>query len=122
MIAKVITWGETRQEAIDRMQRALAEFILSGIKSNIVLHRSILRHPKFLDGSYTTQFLEKNFEMIEPEMFKEVDDHVFLISAAISAYNDRKSKDVRGLNIVSKLEKNWSQDHVKDVICILKQI
>lgn len=105
MIAKVITWGETRQEAVDRMQRALTEFILSGIKSNIVLHRSILRHPKFLDGSYTTQFLEKNFEVIEPDLFKEVDDHVFLISAAITAYNDRKSKDVRQLNIFS----NWKK-------------
>ena len=106
MIAKVITWGETRQEAIDRMQRALTEFILSGIKSNIVLHRSILRHPKFLDGSYTTQFLEKNFEVIEPDLFKEVDDHVFLISAAITAFNDRKSKDVRQLNLFS----NWKRE------------
>lgn len=105
MIAKVITWGETRQEAIDRMQRALTEFIISGIKSNIVLHRSILRHPMFIDGSYTTQFLDKNFEMMEPDLFKEVDEHVFVISAAISAYNDRKSKDVRGLNIVS----NWKR-------------
>jgi len=105
MIAKVITWGETRQEAIDRMQRALTEFIISGIKSNIVLHRSILRHPMFTDGSYTTQFLDKNFEMMEPDLFKEVDEHVFVISAAISAYNDRKSKDVRGLNIVS----NWKR-------------
>jgi acetyl-CoA carboxylase, biotin carboxylase subunit len=103
MIAKVITWGETRQEAIDRMQRALTEFILSGIKSNIVLHKTILKHPKFLDGSYTTQFLEKNFEVLEPELFKEVDDEVFLIAAAITAYNDRKSKDVRQLNTIS----NW---------------
>lgn len=103
MIAKVITWGETRQEAIDRMQRALTEFILSGIKSNIVLHKTILKHPKFLDGSYTTQFLEKNFEVLEPELFKEVDDHVFLISAAITAFNDRKSKDVRQYSVFS----NW---------------
>lgn len=105
MIAKVITWGETRQEAIDRMQRALTEFILSGIKSNIVLHKTILKHPKFLDGSYTTQFLEKNFEVIEPELFKEVDEHVFLIAAAITAFNDRKSKDVRQLNTLSKWKK-----------------
>jgi len=105
MIAKVITWGETRQEAIDRMQRALTEFVLSGIKSNIVLHKSILKQEKFLDGSYTTQFLEKHFKMMEPELFKEVDDHVFLIAAAISAYNDRKSKDVRQLNVFSKWKK-----------------
>ena len=102
MIAKVITWGDTREAAIQRMQRALTEFILSGIKSNIVLHKSILKHPKFLDGTYTTQFLEKNFEVIEPELFKEVDDPVFLIAAAITAFNDRKSKDVRQLNMLSK--------------------
>lgn len=105
MISKVITWGETREEAIGRMQRALTEFILTGIKTNIVLHKTILDHPKFLDGSYTTQFIEKNFEVIEPLLFKQVEDPVFLIAAAISAYNDRKSKDVRQLNVVS----NWKR-------------
>lgn len=105
MIAKVITWGETREEAIERMQRALTEFVLTGIKTNIPLHKTILNHPKFRDGSYTTQFIEKNFEVIEPQLFKEVDDPVFLIAAAITAYNDRKSKDVRQLNIVS----NWKR-------------
>lgn len=105
MIAKLITWGETREEAIDRMQRALSEFVLTGIKTNIVLHKTILDHPKFRDGSYTTQFIEKNFEVIEPQLFKEVDDPVFLIAAAITAYNDRKSKDVRQLNLTS----NWKR-------------
>lgn len=105
MIAKVITWGETREEAIERMQRALTEFVLTGIKTNISLHKTILNHPKFRDGSYTTQFIEKNFEVIEPQLFKEVDDPVFLIAAAITAYNDRKAKDVRQLNIVS----NWKR-------------
>lgn len=105
MIAKVITWGETRKEAIDRMQRALTEFILTGIKTNISLHKTILDHPKFRDGSYTTQFIEKNFEVIEPLMFKQIEDPVFLIAAAITAYNDRKAKDVRQLNIVS----NWKR-------------
>ncbi|MGZ3725996.1 MAG: acetyl-CoA carboxylase biotin carboxylase subunit [Pseudobdellovibrio sp.] len=103
MIAKVITWGDTREEAIDRMTRALSEFVLTGIKSNIVLHKTILKHPKFLDGSYTTQFIEKNFEVIEPEIFKDIEDPVFLIAAAITAYQDRQSKDVRRLNVAS----NW---------------
>lgn len=101
MLAKVITWGETRDEAIRRMQRSLTEFILTGVKSNIVLHKTILDHPQFLDGSYTTQFIEKNFQVEEPELFKLVDDRVFLIAAAITAYNDRKSKDVRQLNTIS---------------------
>lgn len=103
MIAKVITWGDNREEAIDRMDRALSEFVITGIKTNIVLHKSILKHPKFLDGTYTTQFIEKNFEVLEPEIFKAVEDPVFLIAAAITAYQDRKSKDVRRLNVAS----NW---------------
>jgi acetyl-CoA carboxylase biotin carboxylase subunit len=105
MIAKVIVWGDTREEAIDRMQRTLTEFILTGIKTNIVLHKTILDHPKFRDGSYTTQFLSKNFEVIEPQLFKATEDHVFLISAAITAYQDRKSKDVRHLNLASQWKK-----------------
>ncbi len=103
MIAKVITYGDTREEAIDRMDRALSEFVLTGIKTNIVLHKSILKNPKFLDGSYTTQFIEKNFEVLEPELFKDIDDPLFLIAAAIEAYKDRQSKDIRRLNVAS----NW---------------
>lgn len=103
MISKLITWGDSREETINRMQRALSEFVLTGIKTNIVLHKTILDHPTFRDGSYTTQFIEKNFEVIEPEMFKQVEDPVFLIAAAIEAYNDRKSKDIRQLNVTS----NW---------------
>ncbi|MBY0553313.1 acetyl-CoA carboxylase biotin carboxylase subunit [bacterium] len=103
MIAKVITYGDSREEAIDRLERALSEFVLTGIKTNIVLHKSILKNPKFLDGSYTTQFIEKNFEVLEPELFKDIDDPLFLISAAITAYQDRQTKDVRRLNVAS----NW---------------
>jgi acetyl-CoA carboxylase, biotin carboxylase subunit len=103
MIAKVITWGETREEAIDRMDRALSEFVLTGIKTNISLHKTVLHHKKFLDGSYTTQFIEKNFEVLEPDIFKDIDDPLFLIAAAITAFQDRKSKDVRRFNVAS----NW---------------
>lgn len=105
MMAKIITWGENRTEAIRRMDRSLTEFILTGVKSNIALHKTILTHPQFLDGSYTTQFIERNFQVSEPELFKLVDDKVFLIAAAITAYQDRKSKDVRQLNLVSHWKK-----------------
>lgn len=101
MIAKVIVWGETREEAIHRMNSALSEFIITGIKTNIVLHKTVLKHEKFLNGTYTTQFIEKNFEVLEPQFFKEVEDPVFLISAAIAAYQDRKSKDVRNYHDIA---------------------
>lgn len=92
MIAKVVTWGQTREEAINRMKRALIEFTLTGVKSNIVLHQSILKADKFLDGSYTTQFCEKDLIINQPDLFKHIDDKVFLIAAAIASYKQRESK------------------------------
>lgn len=94
MIAKLITWGKTREEAIQRMNRALTEFTLTGVKSNIVLHKSILKNKMFISGEYTTQFCEKDLKIENPDIFKFVDDKIFLISAAISAYKDREKNPV----------------------------
>ncbi|PIU00195.1 MAG: acetyl-CoA carboxylase biotin carboxylase subunit [Bdellovibrionales bacterium CG10_big_fil_rev_8_21_14_0_10_45_34] len=105
MLAKVIAFGHTREEAISRLSRALDEYSITGIKTNIVLHKSILAHPKFLDGSYTTQFIEKDFSGKYIDLFKYVDDRVFLISAAIEAYNQQKSLGVWDVNLASQWKK-----------------
>lgn len=102
MIAKLIAWGKTREDAIRRLDRALTEFTLTGIKTNIVLHKSILAAPKFVDGSYTTQFCEKDLEIKMPKLFRVVDDHVFLITAAIAAFNDKKTKNVSEYSVASR--------------------
>jgi acetyl-CoA carboxylase biotin carboxylase subunit len=102
MIAKLIAWGPTRADAIRRLDRALTEFTLTGIKTNIVLHKSILRAEQFLDGSYTTQFIEKHLQIKMPKLFRIVDDHVFLITAAIAAYNDKKAKNVSEYSVASR--------------------
>jgi len=59
LVAKIIAFGDTREEAIARMQRALGECRIEGIKTNIPLHRRILTDPAFLKGRYSTNFLEK---------------------------------------------------------------
>jgi acetyl-CoA carboxylase biotin carboxylase subunit len=105
MICKVIAWGRTRELAIQRMQRALTEFTLTGIRTNIVLHKSILEHPKFRDGSYTTQFCENDLVVTEPALFRFVDDHVFLISAALQAFQDQKKKDLAEIQPESQWKK-----------------
>lgn len=102
MIAKLIAWGHTRDEAIARLQRALGEFMLTGVKSNIVLHRNILAHPTFLDGSYTTQFIDRDIAGKKQKLFMFVDENVFLISAALEAYQQAKGRDVSQYNIASR--------------------
>jgi acetyl-CoA carboxylase biotin carboxylase subunit len=105
MIAKLITWGPSREVALQRMKRALAEFSLTGIKSNIVLHKNILRHQRFVDGTYTTQFIDNDF-LIDSELLEDVDDRVFLITAAIEAYNARKSQGVWDIKTASHWKKS----------------
>ncbi|SEN18141.1 acetyl-CoA carboxylase biotin carboxylase subunit [Paenibacillus sp. OV219] len=60
MIAKLIVWGATREDAIARMKRALAEFAIDGIKTTIPFHMKLLNHPKFLKGNFDIKFLEDN--------------------------------------------------------------
>ncbi|NFO45518.1 acetyl-CoA carboxylase biotin carboxylase subunit [Clostridium botulinum] len=59
MIAKLITFGKTREEAIVKMKRALGEFAVGGVKTNIDFQFSILEMQEFLDGNYDTSFLSE---------------------------------------------------------------
>ena len=58
MIAKLITTAQTREEAIDKMRRALDEFVIEGIKTTIPFHRALMDDPEYLAGNYTTKFME----------------------------------------------------------------
>lgn len=60
MIAKCIAWGSTRDEAIERMKRALLELVISGpgLKTTIPFHMKVLSNSKFIAGDVTTKFLE----------------------------------------------------------------
>lgn len=58
MIAKVIVHAPTREEAIEKMKRALGEFVIEGIKTTIPFHIKLLQHEQFVSGEFNTKFLE----------------------------------------------------------------
>ena len=62
MIAKLITTAQTREEAINKMRRALDEFFIEGVKTTIPFHQQLMDHPDYLAGNYTTKFME-DFKM-----------------------------------------------------------
>jgi len=62
MIAKLIVTAQSREEAINKMRRALDEFVIEGVKTTIPFHRQLMSHPDYLSGNYTTKFME-TFEM-----------------------------------------------------------
>jgi acetyl-CoA carboxylase biotin carboxylase subunit len=62
MIAKLITYGNTRQDAINRMKRALREYVIDGVDTTIPFHLKLLEHEKFVSGDFNTKFLE-NYDL-----------------------------------------------------------
>ena len=62
MISKLIVTAQTREEAINKMKRALDEYVIEGVKTTIPFHRQLMDHPDYVSGNYTTKFME-DFEM-----------------------------------------------------------
>jgi acetyl-CoA carboxylase, biotin carboxylase subunit len=60
MIAKLIVWADTREEAISRMSRALSEFAIDGVNTTIPFHQKLMRHKKFMAGDFDIKFLEEH--------------------------------------------------------------
>jgi len=84
LLAKLVTWGESRDEALARMARALSEYELFGVRNNLKLCYWIIDHPKFRSGKFSTKFLETEFtpEALQKEM-SDVEE--FAALAAIHA-------------------------------------
>ncbi len=59
LLAKLITYGNKREEALDRMERALEEFVIEGIKTTIPFHLKVIKNKKFRSGNYDTTFIQK---------------------------------------------------------------
>jgi len=66
MISKLIVWGETREEAIARLKRALYNYKITGVKTSIPYLHRILEVPAFVEGRYNTHFIEENQQYLQP--------------------------------------------------------
>jgi acetyl/propionyl-CoA carboxylase alpha subunit len=82
MIAKLITWGDDRPEAMLRMRRALEEFTIMGVKHNIPFHQNLLSSFSFIAGKIDTKFVEERFSM---NTYETNPDDSELETAAIAA-------------------------------------
>jgi acetyl-CoA carboxylase biotin carboxylase subunit len=65
MIAKLIVHAPTRNEALDRMRRALLEYVITGIHTNIAYHMAVIANEDFRAGDYSTAFIEQHPELVE---------------------------------------------------------
>jgi acetyl-CoA carboxylase biotin carboxylase subunit len=88
MLAKLICWGADRTQAIERMKRALSEYIIVGVQTNIPFHLQLLNDPRFVAGEVHTGFLDSDFKMEEPSAHDE-DETVALLVAAVMSHERR---------------------------------
>jgi acetyl-CoA carboxylase biotin carboxylase subunit len=113
MIAKLITWGENRVEAILRMRRALREYQVRGIKTNIAFNQWILRHPRFMSGDFSTSFIDEEYRSTSKE---EVYPHkeIALASAAIAALHREHERTLGLLTKKANEPSQWRDQGKKD--------
>ena len=86
LISKLICWGETRGEALLRMRRALEEYRIMGVKTNIPFHQRLLDSPRFMGGQFDTTFVEERFSLSEDGQGDQCDPEVAAIIATLVAH------------------------------------
>ena len=89
MISKLVCWGPDREAAIERMERALMEYRVLGVKTNIRFHQALLRHPDFRAGNFDTGFLERVDVMADADPDPE-EDRIAEIAAALITHARRE--------------------------------
>jgi acetyl-CoA carboxylase biotin carboxylase subunit len=111
MLSKLAAWGRTREEAIDRLRRALDEYHVSGIKTTLPFFRQIVRDQEFVEGRLDTGFIERFQERIlelaatsPPEDETAID--VAAIAAAI-AYAERTKQKTVAASSKNETSSKW---------------
>jgi len=94
LVSKLCVWAPTREEAVQRMRRALSEYVVTGIKTNLAFHEALFQHPKFVAGDYDTGFLDRERDaLMKPAEFAADDEEAVAIALAVDkARADRKTK------------------------------
>jgi acetyl/propionyl-CoA carboxylase alpha subunit len=107
MIAKLIVHGATREEAIDRLCRAIDEYKITGIQTTLQFGKWVVQHPEFKKGNITTNFIAQYFK---PEYLKTEDANEANIAALVAAYyfdNNAATKTVAPTMATTTEKNEW---------------
>ena len=102
MISKLIVWGETRAQAILRMRRALEEYRIVGVRTNIPFHQTLMDSHRFMGGQYDTRFVEERFSIQDEQ--NGSDAEIAAVLATLVAHFDTQ----RSAQFVMRNERDTS--------------
>ena len=117
MISKLITHGKTREIAIRKMDEALRNYIISGLKTNIEFLHSLLNSPAFMDGDYNTQYVERIFlpEVYKNERTLPDENTETALSIAAALFKERKEAAENGtIKSVNGHSSKWAGKKYED--------
>ena len=83
LLAKLIAWGQTRAQAIERMKRAISNYVIEGVATTLPFGAQVMLHPDFVDGNYATDFVDR----LSPSMLSE-EERQMLGKTALRIYMD----------------------------------
>ncbi len=110
MLAKVITHSDNRNSTIARMIRALNEFKILGVKTNIELLKWVLKQSKFLDGSFNIEFIDKYFIPLLPDKWKDdIHDDILIAASMVASTLKQKGSELKAANNFIHNNNGWGK-------------
>ncbi len=104
LISKLIVFGQTRAEAILRMRRALEEYKIVGVRTNIPFHQKLMDSHRFMAGQFDTQFVEKRFDMETSGQARKPIPEIAAIFATLVAHENTE----RSTHVIQRNERDTS--------------
>jgi len=110
MISKLCAWADARPAAVGRMRRALAEYHVGGIRTNLPFHRQVMRHPAFLAGEYDTGFIDRHKSELTPPDPDDETATLAAIAAALAPSSSPSSSSSSDLDLSHTHLSAWRRD------------
>ena len=115
MIAKLVTFGKDRQEAIEKMLRAIDEYKITGIETTLPFGKFVLQHEAFVSGNFDTKFIERYFSpsVLAPVSTKDSEEITAVLAAMLLSNNKPKVSATTASHQSNGMGSNWRKNRVK---------
>lgn len=113
MIAKLVTFGKDRQEAIEKMQRAIDEYKITGIETTLPFGKFVLQHEAFVSGNFDTKFIERYFtpSVLEVKPTEDAEE-ISAVLAAMLLGNNKPKVNATSSGTQNNTVSNWRKNRV----------
>jgi acetyl/propionyl-CoA carboxylase alpha subunit len=113
MFAKLIVWGADRTEAIRRMNRALEEFRISGVRTTVGFHRAVMNNQAFIGGRLSTRFIEEEYPDSRFTILNDDQARQAAIAIAVDKFIKERRITVQPAPR-TRQRSNWKQHHRRE--------